>query len=83
MAECCSNSKSERLLLLFLLLLHLRNICKILVSKITNLIENRQQAMLFGNTFTNLVWLKYCGVRICILLVSNKSFSICALHVYY
>ena len=72
MTECCSNSKSERRRLL----LHLRNIiCKILISKITNLTENRQQAMLFGNTLTNLVWLKYCGIRICVLLVSDKSFS--------
>lgn len=76
MAECCCNSKSECLLLLLL-----RNIiCKILTSKITNLIENRQQAMLFGNTVTKLLWLKYCGIRIWILLVSDKSFSNCTLY---
>jgi hypothetical protein len=36
--------------------------------------------MLFGNTLTNLVWLKYFGIRICILLVSDQSYSSCTLY---
>jgi hypothetical protein len=60
-----------------------KNVLKpIYKDKITNLIENRQQTILFGNTLKNLVWLKYCGIRICILLVSDKSFSNCALYYY-